>query len=189
MKVCRRLSHMPVPTSRAILVIAVALLAPAVFGASVPNPTLSGPVPVTAIPGSPSHNYTFFSSNHDLPTHGYVEEEYFFSGTANRYNTPPLTTGTIIDSGHPYMTRLVVRRPANLSDFNGTVLVEWINVTNGFDAENTWFFSWEHILRAGYVWVGVSAQRVGVNALKAWSPSRYGTLDVTQGGTINDDSL
>ncbi len=173
----------------AIVLIAVVFLAPTAFGASVPNPTLSGPIPVTAIPGSASHNYTFFSSNHDLPTHGYVEEEYFFSGTANRYNTPSLATGTIIDSGHPYLTRLVVRRPANPSDFNGTVLVEWINVTNGFDAENTWFFSWEHILRAGYVWVGVSAQRVGVNALRTWSPSRYGTLDVTQGGTINDDSL
>jgi hypothetical protein len=69
------------------------------------------------------------------------------------------------------------------------VLVEWINVTNGFDAENTWFFSWEHILRSGYVWVGVSAQRVGVDAMKAWSPNRYGTLDVTAGGTINNDAL
>ena len=179
-------SLMLVATLGAIVVIALATLA---FGASVPNPTLSGPIPVTATPGSPSRNYTFFSSNHDLATHGYVEEEYFFSGTANRYSTPALTTATVIDSGHPYLTRLVVRRPANPEKFNGTVLVEWYNVTNGFDAENTWFFTWEHILRSGYIWVGVSAQRVGVNALKAWSPSRYGTLDVTQGGTINDDSL
>ena len=64
-----------------------------------------------------------------------------------------------------------------------TVLVEWTNVTNGFDAENVWFFGWEHMLRAGYAWVGVSAQQVGVNRLKSWSP-RYGALDVTQGGTI-----
>ena len=42
-------------------------------------------------------------------------------------------------------------------------------------------------MRSGYVWVGVSAQRVGVNALPAWS-SRYSTLDVTAGGTVNDDS-
>jgi len=184
-------------TPGAMVVIAVAVLATFAFGASVPNPTLSGPIPVTAIPGSPSHSYTFFSTNHDLATHGYVEEEYFFAGTANQYTTPtpsvgqpcPSCTGTVISSGHPYMTRLVVRRPANRDKFNGTVLVEWYNVTNGFDAENTWFFSWESILRSGYIWVGVSAQRVGVNALKAWSPSRYGTLDVTQGGTITDDSL
>src|SRR3954462_11777675 len=89
----------------------------------------------------------FFASNHDLPTHGYVEEEFYFQGTANRYSTPSLTTGTVIDSGHPYLTRMLVRRPADRKQFNGTVLVEWLNVTNGFDADNTWFFSWEHILR------------------------------------------
>ena len=81
-----------------------------------------------------------------------------------------------------------MRRPANAADFNGTVLVEWLNVTNGFDADNLWFFGWEHVLRSGYAWVGVSAQRIGVNALRNWSP-RYATLDVTVSNTINDDSL
>jgi len=42
---------------------------------------------------------------------------------------------------------------------------------------------------AGYAWVGVSAQRVGVNFLKSWSPARYGTLDVTEGGAVNNDAL
>ena len=71
-----------------------------------------------------------------------------------------------------------MRRPADPKRFNGTVLVEWDNVTNQFDAENVWFFDWEHMMRAGYVWVGVSAQTVGVAALNKWSPDRYGTLDV-----------
>ena len=74
-------------------------------------------------------------------------------------------------------------------NFNGTVLVEWTNVTNGFDAENVWFFAWEHILRSGYAWVGVSAQRVGVDRLKIWNAGRYGALDVTKGGTITNDAL
>src|SRR5207249_2810467 len=86
-------------------------------------------------------------------------------------------------------TRMVVRRPADPARFSGTVLVEWYNVTNGFDAENVWFFAWEHILRAGYVWVGVSAQRVGVDSMKTWSPGRYGALDVTEGGSIINDAL
>jgi hypothetical protein len=51
---------------------------------------------------------------------------------------------------HPYKTRIVVRRPADAKRFNGTVLVEWDNVTNGFDAEKVWFFSWEQMVRAGY---------------------------------------
>ncbi|HEY3178593.1 MAG TPA: alpha/beta hydrolase domain-containing protein [Casimicrobiaceae bacterium] len=169
------------------LAFAVALSATAM--AAVPNPIVTGPIASTVAPGDPTHNYTFFSSNHDLAGHGYVEEEFFIQGTANRYNTPSLTTATIIDGGHPYMTRIVVRRPADAARFNGTVLVEWYNVTNNFDAENTWFFAWEHIMRAGYAWVGVSAQRVGVNALKTWSPGRYGLLDVTQGSTINNDAL
>jgi hypothetical protein len=68
---------------------------------------------------------------------------------------------------------MVVRRPADPKMFNGTVLVEWYNVTNGFDAENVWFFDWEHILGEGYIWVGVSAQQVGINALLAFNSSRY----------------
>jgi hypothetical protein len=163
--------------------------APPAGAGSVPNPTVSGPIVSPDIPGTPTYNYPFFASNHDLPTHGYVEEEFYFQGTANRYNTPSLTTGTIIDSGHPYLTRMLVRRPADPKQFNGTVLVEWLNVTNGFDADNTWFFSWEHILEEGYAWVGVSAQEVGVARLQAWNPTRYGSLDVTQGGTITGDDL
>jgi len=169
-------------------ILTIAAVAPA-LGGPVPNPTMSGPIPATVIPGNPSHDYPFFATSHDLATNGYVEEEYLFSGTANRYDTPPLTTATVIDGDHPYLTRMVVRRPADRRQFNGTVLVEWYNVTNGFDAENAWFFAWEHILRAGYVWVGVSAQRVGVTDLKAWSPDRYGSLDVTEEGTITDDAL
>jgi hypothetical protein len=85
--------------------------------------------------------------------------------------------------------RIEPGHPAHKDNFNGTVLVEWFNVSNGFDAENLWFFGWEHILRAGYAWVGVSAQRVGVNELKVWNASRYGSLDVTKGATINNDAL
>jgi hypothetical protein len=170
-------------------VVSCALIGAPALAGSVPNPTVTGPVPATVIPGDPSHDYPFFATNHDLATNGYVEEEFYFQGTANRYSTPPLTTATIIDSDHQYLTRMVVRRPADRRHFNGTVLVEWYNVTNGFDAENTWFFSWEHILRAGYVWVGVSAQRVGVTDLTNWNSNRYGALDVTEGGTITDDAL
>src|SRR5712671_5801376 len=154
-----------------------------------PNPTVTGPVASSVVPGHASRDYVFFATDHPLAVNGYVEEEFFIEGTANRYNTPTLATGSIVSSGHPYKTRIVVRRPADASKFNGIVLVEWLNVTNGFDAENLWFFGWEHILRSGYAWVGVSAQRVGVDRLKSWSPARYGTLDVTAGGAVPTDVL
>src|SRR5215831_21157075 len=150
--------------------------------AEVPNPTVSGSVATTGTPGNSAHDYIFFATNHDLALHGYVEEEFFIQGTANRYTTSPQTTGTITDSDHPYKTRVVVRRPADAKRFNGTVLVEWYNVTNNFDAENMWFFAWEHMISDGYIWVGVSAQNVGVTALKKFSSDRYGSLDVTHGG-------
>jgi hypothetical protein len=175
-----------------ILLVSLVRLAGA---ASVPNPTVIGPIPATAKPGNPSHDYPFFSTTVDLASHGYVEEEFFFEGTANRYNTPTLATGSVIDSGHPYRTRMVVRRPASPGNFSGTVLMEWQNVTANNDLDALWAASpsHDHIIRRGYAWIGVSAQQAGIHApatgLKAWSPSRYGTLDVTQGGAILDDTL
>jgi Alpha/beta hydrolase domain len=146
--------------------------------ADVAVPQVTGPVAAPDVPGAPSHNYIFFASNHDLAAHGYVEEEFFIRGTASTYNLPDDNTGSVKDSGLPYYTRVVVRRPADPRRFNGTAVVEWYNVTNQFDAENFWFFDWEHMMRAGYVWVGVSPQTVGVAALKKWSPACYGALDV-----------
>ena len=167
----------------------LASLAASAWAASVPNPTVTGPIASPDTPGAPTHNYPFFASNHDLAARGYVEEEYYFQGTANRYTTPALATGAVIDGGHPYLTRMLVRRPADPKKFNGTVLVEWLNVTNGFDADNQWFFSWEHILAAGYAWVGVSAQQVGVARLQTWNPTRYGALNVNDSGAITGDAL
>jgi hypothetical protein len=168
-----------------LIVIAIALSA----GAAVPNPAVTGPVAAPGIPGSAAHNYTFFSTTHDLATHGYIEEEFFIEGAANRYNTPAQATGSVIDGNHPYKTRIVVRRPASPRRFNGTVLVEWDNVTNNFDAENMWFFAWEHMLQDGYIWVGVSAQNAGITALKKFSNDRYGALDVTHAGSVMGDAL
>ena len=90
-----------------------------------------------------------------------MEEEYYLSGAADAYST----AGTRIGTDVPYRTRLLVRRPVSQADFNGTVLVEWQNVTAGYDLDALW--NPRH-LREGYVWVGVSAQRVGVDQLRGW---------------------
>jgi len=155
------------------------LAAPALGQSTAAN--VSGPVPAPDVPGSPSHNYIFFSSNRELAAHGYVEEEFVIKGTASRFTTPESKTGAVQDTGHPYETRIVVRRPLDPKRFNGTAIVEWDNVTNQFDAENVWFFDWEDMMRAGYVWVGVSPQHIGVDALKKWSPVRYGDFNVSLG--------
>jgi hypothetical protein len=161
--------------------------APAPERAPVPEPTVQGPLPKGTEPLdrlSPEveHTWPFFATDSDLAAHGYVEEEFTYSGTATGY-----TGGTVVGTDVPYKTRMIVRRPKHRHKFNGTVLVEWQNVTAGYDLDALW--TPDQIMRSGYVWVGVSAQRVGVNQLKEWSPARYGDLDVTGAGQFNADEL
>ncbi len=167
----------------AILVAAFLLTWATALGAqSVPNPTVTGPIPATVAPGDVSHNYPFFSANVDLASRGYIEEEFFIQGTANTYNViplvPKLDTAAIIGSGNPFKTRMIVRRPLSAESFNGTIVMEWQNVTAGFEPDSLWIASHDHLMRRGYAWVGVTAQRAGVQWLKLWSPARYGTLNI-----------
>ncbi|GAB3712690.1 alpha/beta hydrolase domain-containing protein [Nocardiopsis nanhaiensis] len=153
----------------------------------VPAPDVEGPLPGSA-PGDPESDdiedtYPFFATDADLEAYGYVEEEFLVSGTANNYSDGAVA------SEHPYRTRVVVRRPAQERDSNATALVEWQNVTAGNDLDALWAPSADHIMRSGYTWVGVSAQHVGVSQLAEWSPARYGDLDVTDGGAVDDDQL
>ena len=161
--------------------------------AAVPNPTVIGPIGATVLPGDPSHAYPFFSAAVDLASHGYVEEEFFIEGTANRYTLPDRATASVIDGGHAYRTRIVVRRPASSADFNGTVVMEWQNEYAGFDFDALWLVISDHLMRRGYAWVGLSNQALGVRlspySLRAWSPTRYGTLDVTDGGIFTQNEL
>ena len=62
--------------------------------------------------------------------------------------------------------------------FNGTLAVEWTNVTIGVDFEFATAEASEYLLREGYAVAIVSAQRVGVERLKTWSPQRYAGLSV-----------
>lgn len=123
---------------------------------------------------------------------GYAETEYFVSGTANSYTSAvPLSddgqwTVEVNDTAD-YRTRIVVRQPVDPSQFNGTVLVEWMNVTAGLDTPPVWSYSKVELMRSGTIWVGVSAQRVGVEGggnplgevrvLKKADPERYGSLN------------
>ena len=127
----------------------------------------------------------------DVMTVGYIEEEYFISGTASAYESAsplrPDGCWTVEPtSPEPYTTRLLVRRPADPAAFSGTVDVEWLNVTAGFDTAPDWTNVHTELIRSGDAWVGVSAQTVGVNgregalvplALKLADPVRYEPLD------------
>ena len=144
---------------------------------------------VTAMPGQPS----FLMGSFDLSKLGYREDEYFLSGTASSYRfiTPPTSDGhwnaAVADSA-PYKTRIVVLRPSDPARFNGTVLVEWLNVTGGQDTPADWMVGHREMIRKGFAYVGVTAQHVGVEGgngpagglggvpLKKTDPARYGSL-------------
>ncbi len=157
--------------------------------ADIPAATLEGPV--TGGSGSPFLATTSF----DLATVGYVQEEFFLAGTASAYvNVGPLGTDgkwTVTPGATaPYKTRIVVYRPSNRKRFNGTVIIEWLNVSGGIDAAPDWLQAHTGLLRDGFAWVGVSAQYVGVEGgpglvpipgvpiqhLKSVDPARYGSL-------------
>lgn len=131
---------------------------------------------------------------------GYEQVELVAAGTATSYVPVGELTGDgrwTLEEGDTadYRTRIVVRRPADPADFSGTVAVEWLNVSGGLDADPDWQMLHEELTRSGDIWVGVSAQVIGVNGgpvavttpaseaggagrgLRNLDPERYGTLD------------
>jgi hypothetical protein len=122
----------------------------------------------------------------DAAAHGFVVEEFVASGMAPSFSmvagSQPVRDGrwsTERGTEAPYVTRFVVVRPADPASFNGVVLVNWQNVSAGMDlgapaGREVW---------RGYAWVGVTAQRIGVDGtpattgLRDWDPDRYCELD------------
>jgi hypothetical protein len=179
----------------------LSLVACSALGA-VPVPTVTGPI--ASDTATNPRNHPFFATDIDLAAHGYVEEEFFLDGRANVYDTPnpsggignspdSAPTASVVSSDNAYRTRVLVRRPVHEKRFNGVVLIEWLNVTSGYDVDVHWFQQHEYLLRTGAAYVGVSAQNNGIsntpNGLKAWNPARYGTLNVTANGTVTQDRL
>lgn len=151
------------------------------------------PTNAVSFTSPPAGSGTAFGSTAlDLAASGYVEEEFLVSGTAHRYRIKDaLKTAEIVDDQHPYTTRILVRRPILPSAFNGTVVVEWLNVTLGQDVDFIFAASRAHLISQGYAWVGVSAQLVGANALKTANPARYNAINLAAsnvdpaGGTLD----
>ena len=141
---------------------------------------------VTAVPGKPN----LLLGTYDVADLGYVAEEFFVSGTADAYAAvgelgPDGRWSAARSARADYTTRIVVLRPSDAAAFNGTLLVEWLNVSGGIDAPALWFMAHREMIREGYAYVAVSAQRVGVEggaslgfdmSLKTQDPGRYSSL-------------
>jgi Alpha/beta hydrolase domain len=151
-------------------------------------PVVKGPI---TGPGAPFLMNT--SPDRALAAAGYEAKEYFISGTATSYRSvndlPANGMWEVEPAGSaPYKTRILVYRPVDVARFNGTVVVEWFNVSGGLEAAPDWTLMHTELTRRGYAWVGVSAQYGGVEGsaatslglvkldLKTADAKRYGAL-------------
>jgi Alpha/beta hydrolase domain len=131
------------------------------------------------VPGAPFINLT---------EAGYAEREYQMSGGATIYKQ----SGSWPSNGKwgvsasqtnvPYTTRLLVRYPTNPAKFNGTVVFEWLNDTTGGDQDPVFAQLYNQLINKGYAYVGVTAQRPGMEDLATWDPTRYGALGDSNDG-------
>ncbi len=148
---------------------------PRADGPTGPTPTVTGPV--TGGQGVPNSAAPAAL----LSAAGYQEDEWLVSGQATSYQP----TGTWAADGvwsaspaatAPYVTRALVRRPTSPAKFNGVVVVEWLNVSAGGDVAVDFGYLNRELLDQGYIYVGITAQKVGLDAAKGSDPARYPTL-------------
>jgi hypothetical protein len=191
MPMSERFDWLPAGKGRAAVLAAAlgVLTLPAVASAddvtpfTVALPTVTGPIPSTAT------SFPFAALGFDIQgplPDGYVEEEYFVSGVGNLYEytptgiqvvTPCPATATSGCTSIPYTTRMLVLRPRHRHDFSGTVIIEPLNPSGGFDIAAVWDRSVNHFVQNGDAFVGWSSKSVIVNALEQWNPTRYAALD------------
>jgi hypothetical protein len=128
--------------------------------------------------------------DYDLATLGYRETEFSIEGTAASYELQGERGedgrwDVALGAEAHFRTRFVVRRPLAANRFSGTAVVEWHNVSAGIDSAPDWGFLHRHLTAKGHAWVGVSAQKVGIDGggfvegihLKLLAPERYGELE------------
>ncbi|MFI6025241.1 alpha/beta hydrolase domain-containing protein [Amycolatopsis magusensis] len=155
-------------------------------------PASAAPAPVVQpVPAGAGHGHAVSGAEGivDLVRLGYTESEYLLSGAAETYAQDGAWTSDgvwkteVSSTGNPYTTRMIVQRPTDPARFNGTVVVEWLNVSFGVDIPVDLSQSYEYLAREGYAYVGLTAQQVGADKLTDLDPARY------PGVSISDDAL
>jgi hypothetical protein len=105
-----------------------------------------------------------------LEDHDYVQEEWFATGE---------------EDGHPYATTVLVRRPADVARFSGTVIVEPLHVHG---IAPIWIYTAPYILRSGHAWVEVASQKTALDMhVKPSGRQRYGSLHIEGPDTADFD--
>ncbi len=114
----------------------------------------------------------------DLAARGYVESELLVSGYANVYDWAAAGSRELAvrNANQPYATRILVRRPRDARKSSGRVIVELLDPSGQYDSAPLWGFSYEHFLRRGDVWVGVTVKPAAGATLRKFDPVRYAAV-------------
>jgi hypothetical protein len=145
-----------------------------VVSAAPPVPTISGPIPVTA------HSWPWIAASHtvrpiDLAQLAYIEEEYIIEGRARVFDWPSIDHLGSLAEG-PYVTRILVRRPADPRRFSGTAWIEPLNPSMRYDLPLVWGDTHDYLVTHGDIWVGVTVKPVAIQSLKEFDAERYARL-------------
>ena len=130
-------------------------------------------IPVTET----SHPFITAVNACNLAAFGYVEEEFFQSGTANIYDEDENGTLRVTVEDCPYTTRLIVRRPEKREKFSGNVLIEVLNASANYDIDRDWMLLWRKMVRDGDIYIGITSKGHAVDALKRFDPERYAPIN------------
>ena len=104
-----------------------------------------------------------------IPTYDYVQEEYLVSGTA---------------AGDPYTTRILIRRPADMSHYTGRALAEVSHIWGG---NSVWRAFNRQIMRGGFIWVGIDSQAPSaLDLVKGGNERRYADMTFSSGELAGD---
>lgn len=109
----------------------------------------------------------------DLATHGYEETEWLIAGEADTWSWDEGLRARATGR-RPFITRVLVRRPAAPERFSGLVQLEPHHPDD--DRALTWAAIGPWIVREGHAHVGVTQEPAVVADLAGWDPDRYGTL-------------
>ena len=146
-------------------------------------PAVEGPIAVT----EDSHPFcamAYCREPLDLESFGYLEEEFFLTGTANVYDVDEKDMPVSVKRELPYKNRILVRRPASKEAFSGRVYVDIMNATQGYDIEDLWHRVYLWCMEHGHAYVGITSKPVNVLSLKNFDYDRYGELNWSNGEIV-----
>jgi hypothetical protein len=149
--------------------------------------SMIGPIPVT------STSKPFFGVLPDeLTAFGYVEEEYIVSGLSNTFSdgdylnvSAPLP---VLQTNVPWTTRMLIRRPVDVTKFNGTVVVELFNPSTGIDIDGVWLYTARTAMKYGMIYVGFTCKinTLQYNKYVYTYSQRYSSLNIVDNSQVWD---